>query len=99
MSDNFANLSLAEQLKLRQSKNKDKPAKQVSDSFRGHKDVMGTLGVYLPKVTIRQLKELAFAEETSVSKIIEELIAPRLLAGPRGADQDDVEDPIMRGLD
>lgn len=98
MSDNFADLPLAEQLKLRQAKSKESPVKQVSESFRSHKDVMGTLGIYLPKVTIKQLKDLAYAEDTSVSKIIEELIAPRLLEGPKRPDHDD-DDPIMRGLD
>ncbi|NRI68793.1 hypothetical protein FEZ60_25055 [Rhodococcus sp. MS16] len=48
-----------------------------------NKDIMGTIGLYLPKTTIVKLKQLALAEGTSVSAIVEELIAPRLLNGPR----------------
>jgi len=99
MSNDFGKLSMKEQLALKQQRDKGTAGKKASETMRGHKDVMGTLGIYLPKVTIKQLKDLAYAEDTSVSKIIEELIAPRLLEGPRTPDQDDVEDPIMRGLD
>ncbi|QNJ56984.1 ParB-like dsDNA partitioning protein [Mycobacterium phage Deloris] len=44
---------------------------------------MTTLGIYLPKDKVAALKRLAFEEETSVSAIVQELIGPRLEAGPR----------------
>ncbi|AWY03853.1 ParB-like dsDNA partitioning protein [Gordonia phage Nedarya] len=82
-------MSLKDQLRRQQERNEGESAKRASEVFRGHKDVMGTLGIYLPKATIKSLKKLAFEEGTSASKIIEELLAPRLLEGPRTGKKDE----------
>ena len=78
---------LKAQLEAQKARSTGQPAKKASEVFRGHKDVMANMAVYLPKSTIRQLKNLAFAEGTSASKIVEELLAPRLLEGPRNESQ------------
>lgn len=74
---------LAARLAEKRERTKQQPAKKVSEVFGSQQDLMATLGIYLPKKTIAELKRLAFDEETSASKIIEELLAPRLKAGPR----------------
>ncbi|AFV51160.1 ParB [Mycobacterium phage First] len=75
--------NLAAKLAAAKERNADKPVKKASEIFASQKDLMATMGIYLPKTTIAALKRLAFEEETSVSAIIEELVGPRLKEGPR----------------
>ncbi|ALA07848.1 ParB-like dsDNA partitioning protein [Mycobacterium phage ExplosioNervosa] len=56
--------------------------KKASEILRRGPEMV-TLGIYLPKGTVADLKRLAFEEETSVSAIVDELIKPRIAAGPR----------------
>ncbi|ASR86489.1 ParB-like dsDNA partitioning protein [Mycobacterium phage Changeling] len=74
---------LAAKLAAAKERNAGKPAKKASEIFTSQQDLMATMGVYLPKTTIAALKRLAFEEDTSASKIIEELLGPRLKAGPQ----------------
>ncbi|AXH48810.1 ParB-like dsDNA partitioning protein [Mycobacterium phage Steamy] len=74
---------LADRIAAQRERDAGKTRKKASEIFSGHKDVSANMAVYLPKTTIKALKDLAHEEETSVSKIIEELVRPRLAAGPR----------------
>lgn len=74
---------LAAKLEAAKERNAGKTPKKASEIFSSQKDLMATLGIYLPKKTIADLKRLAFEEGTSASAIVEELLGPRLKAGPR----------------
>ncbi|AHG23819.1 Arc-like repressor [Mycobacterium phage EagleEye] len=74
---------LAAKIAAQREQNASKTPKKASEILRGHKDVSANMAVYLPKSMIRDLKKLAFEEDTSVSKIAEELFAERLKEGPR----------------
>ncbi|QDF18433.1 ParB-like dsDNA partitioning protein [Mycobacterium Phage Rachaly] len=65
-----------------ENKAKGVKPKKASEILRRGPE-MATLGIYLPKKTVTELKRLAFEEETSVSAIVQELVVPRIEAGPR----------------
>lgn len=52
---------------------KTEPAKRAAEAFRSPTDDMQRATVYLPRVTVRGLKQAALDRETSMSKILTEL--------------------------
>lgn len=74
---------LAAAIAAQREANLHKTPKKASEILRSYKDVNGNMAVYLPKWMIADLKELAHAEGTSVSKIAQELFEARLKEGPR----------------
>jgi hypothetical protein len=49
------------------------PAKPVADVFRSPSDEMQRVTVYLPRSTVRALKQAGLDRDTSMSKILTEL--------------------------
>lgn len=60
---------------------KDVPAKRAVEVFRSPSDSMQRATVYLPRDTIRGLKQAALDRDTSMSKILTELANQWLAAG------------------
>lgn len=59
---------------------KAEPAKRATEAFRSPSDDMQRATVYLPRSTVRALKQAALDRNTSMSKILTEL-AGQWLAG------------------
>jgi len=59
---------------------KAEPAKRAAEAFRSPTDDMQRATVYLPRATVRGLKQAALDQDTSMSKILTDL-ADRWLAG------------------
>lgn len=51
----------------------DAPAKRATEAFRSPADDMQRATVYLPKATVKALKQAALDRDTSMSKILTEL--------------------------
>ncbi len=51
----------------------DAPAKRATEAFRSPADDMQRATVYLPKGTVKALKQAALDRDTSMSKILTEL--------------------------
>lgn len=51
------------------------PAKRAAEAFRSPADDMQRATVYLPKATVRALKQAALDRDTSMSKILTDLAA------------------------
>ena len=58
---------------------KDKPTQRAAEAFRSPTDDMQRATVYLPRATVRGLKQAALDQDTSMSKILTDL-ADRWLA-------------------
>ncbi|WP_061005268.1 MULTISPECIES: hypothetical protein [Mycobacteriaceae] len=52
---------------------KAEPAKRAAEAFRSPTDDMQRATVYLPRTTVRRLKQAALDQETSMSKILTDL--------------------------
>jgi len=52
---------------------KAEPAKRAAEAFRYPTDDMQRATVYLPRTTVRRLKQAALDQETSMSKILTDL--------------------------
>jgi hypothetical protein len=52
---------------------KAEPAKRATEAFRSPADDMQRATVYLPRETVRALKQAALDRDTSMSKILTEL--------------------------
>jgi hypothetical protein len=59
---------------------KTEPGKRAAEAFRSPTDDMQRATVYLPRATVRRLKQAALDRDTSMSKILTEL-ADQWLAG------------------
>jgi hypothetical protein len=52
---------------------KAQPAKRAAEAFRSPADEMQRVTVYLPRATVRALKQAALDRDTSMSKILTDL--------------------------
>jgi len=52
---------------------KPEPAKRAAEAFRSPTDDMQRATVYLPRATVRRLKQAALDQDTSMSKILTDL--------------------------
>lgn len=52
---------------------KTEPAKRAAEAFRSPADEMQRATVYLPRATVRALKQAALDRDTSMSKILTDL--------------------------
>ncbi|OBI41418.1 hypothetical protein A5707_07595 [Mycobacterium kyorinense] len=52
---------------------KTEPAKRAAEAFRSPADDMQRATVYLPRATVRALKQAALDRDTSMSKILTDL--------------------------
>ena len=52
---------------------KTEPAKRAAEAFRSPTDDMQRATVYLPRATVRGLKQAALDQDTSMSKILTDL--------------------------
>ena len=52
---------------------KTQPSRRAAEAFRSPADDMQRATVYLPRATVRALKQAALDRETSMSKILTEL--------------------------
>jgi hypothetical protein len=52
---------------------KAEPAKRAAEAFRSSSDEMQRATVYLPRATVRALKQAALDRDTSMSRILTEL--------------------------
>ncbi len=52
---------------------KTEPGRRAAEAFRSPADAMQRATVYLPRATVRALKQAALDRETSMSKILTEL--------------------------
>ncbi|MDV3301888.1 hypothetical protein [Mycobacterium avium] len=52
---------------------KTEPAKRATEAFRSPADDMQRATVYLPRATVRRLKQAALDQDTSMSKILTDL--------------------------
>lgn len=59
------------------------PAKRAAEAFRSPADDMQRTTVYLPKATVRALKQSALDQDTSMSKILTDLATHWLANNPR----------------
>lgn len=52
---------------------KAEPAKRAAEAFRSPADEMQRATVYLPRATVRRLKQAALDQDTSMSRILTDL--------------------------
>ena len=62
---------------------KTEPSRRASEAFRSPADDMQRATVYLPRTTVRALKQAALDRETSMSKILTDLADQWLAANPK----------------
>ncbi len=62
---------------------KTEPAKRATEAFRSPADDMQRATVYLPRATVRALKQAALDRDTSMSKILTDLASKWLTENVR----------------
>ncbi|GAB4908100.1 hypothetical protein MAHJHV65_45990 [Mycobacterium avium subsp. hominissuis] len=62
---------------------KTEPAKRAAEAFRSPADDMQRATVYLPRATVRALKQAALDRDTSMSKILTDLASKWLTENVR----------------
>lgn len=67
------------------------PAKRAAEAFRSSADDMQRATVYLPKATVKALKQAALDRDTSMSKILTDLAGRWLAENVRTQERKDVK--------
>jgi hypothetical protein len=64
---------MSDDLAARMKPRVQEPAKRAAQAFRSPSDQMQRVTLYMPRATIRALKQAGLDQETSVSRILTEL--------------------------